>query len=207
MPMTSCPSSLSSAAVTDSSTPPLIATTTRCFLSLFTIHHSPFTIHHSPFTIHHSPFTIHHSPPHPVLFFVVLPISAAGHVRHPLPVGEVPVDGLVDPLLEGVGGLPSQVPLDLGGVDGVAAVMPRPVLDESEQSAVLAPVPFQLPVHQIADLVDDVDVLPLIVAADVVDLAEPARLEDRINGAGVVLDVEPVSDVQPVARPAGAFWR
>ena len=39
----------------------------------------------------------------------------------------------------------------------------------------------------------------LIVAADVVDLADAALLQDEVDGAAVILDIEPVTDVLAVA--------
>jgi glucose-1-phosphate thymidylyltransferase len=51
----------------------------------------------------------------------------------------------------------------------------------------------------------DLEVVALAVGADQVGLADPALLEDRQHGRGVVVGVDPVADVEPVAvelRPA-----
>ena len=54
-----------------------------------------------------------------------------------------------------------------------------------------------------------VDVLPLVEASDVVGLGRPPRVEYQVDGAGVVLDVEPVAHVLALAvdrqRPAVAY--
>ena len=45
----------------------------------------------------------------------------------------------------------------------------------------------------------DVDVLPLVEAADVVGLGDLPFVEDQVDGAGVVLHVQPVADVLALA--------
>lgn len=58
-------------------------------------------------------------------------------------------------------------------------------------------------VFGLAELLEDgldyVDVGALIVAADVVDLADASLLQDEVDGAAVILDIEPVADVLAVA--------
>ncbi len=46
---------------------------------------------------------------------------------------------------------------------------------------------------------DDVDVLPLVEASNVVGLGDFAFVEYRVDGAGVVDDIEPVAHVFPLA--------
>src|SRR5260221_15799 len=54
-------------------------------------------------------------------------------------------------------------------------------------------------IDQIADRLDDLEVAPFAVAADVVALADPAAAQDQPERAGVVLDVEPVAHVLALA--------
>ncbi len=49
------------------------------------------------------------------------------------------------------------------------------------------------------DHLDEVDVLPLVEAADVVGLGHAASVEDQVDGAGVVFDEEPVAHVLALA--------
>lgn len=42
---------------------------------------------------------------------------------------------------------------------------------------------------------DEVDVLPFIEASDVVGLGGATLVEDEVDGAGVILDIEPVTDI------------
>ncbi len=48
------------------------------------------------------------------------------------------------------------------------------------------------------DQLGDVDVLALVVAADVVDLAGNAFMEGKIDSAAVVFYVQPISDIQSI---------
>ena len=54
-------------------------------------------------------------------------------------------------------------------------------------------------VEQAADRADDVDVLALAVAADVVGLARLARAQDQRQRLGMVLDMQPVAHVLALA--------
>src|SRR5579885_2613468 len=131
------------------------------------------------------------------------PLAAVAAVQHaPAPglVGEVPVDGLGEPALETLRRPPAELRLELGRVDRVAAIVPRTVLDETDQRFVPRAV-RQRPalVEQAADRAHDDEVLALGVTADVVHLARPADLEHAPDRAAVVADVQPVAHVAPVA--------
>ena len=69
--------------------------------------------------------------------------------------------------------------------------MPGAVLDVLDQRLVAA--------GQLDDPAHDLDVLALVRAADVVGLARPAALEDGVDAAAEVLDVEPVAHLAAVA--------
>lgn len=104
----------------------------------------------------------------------------------------VPVDRLLEPLGEvGVRRPPAQLALELGGVDGVAAVVAGAVGDPVE---VLGVAP-----HGLQDHAQDRDVVLLAVRADEVGLPHAALGEDVPDGTGVVLGVDPVADVLAAA--------
>ena len=133
-----------------------------------------------------------------VHFLVVFLVVAAGDVLHPLLVVEVPVDGQDDALLEGSLGVPAQIVLDLGGVDAVAAVVAQTVgdvLDEVFADAVV----LEAVVELLDDGLDNEDVGALVVAADVVDLADLAAVADHVDGLAVILNVQPVANLHSVA--------
>ena len=112
-------------------------------------------------------------------------------------VGDVPVDGLLEALGEvGVRRPPAQLALELGGVDGVAAVVAGAVGDPVEVLGVLS--------HGLEDHAQDGDVVPLAVRPDEVGLPHAALGEDVPHGRGVVLGVDPVADVLAAAVELGA---
>ena len=112
-------------------------------------------------------------------------------------VGDVPVDRLLEPLGEvGVRRPPAQLALELGRVDGVAAVVAGAVGDPVEVLGVAA--------HRLEDHAQDRDVVPLAVGPDEVGLPHAALGEDVPDGRGVVLGVDPVADVLALSVELGA---
>ena len=107
-------------------------------------------------------------------------------------VGDVPVDRLLESLGEvGVRRPPAQLALELGAVDGVAAVVAGAVGDPVEVLGVAA--------HGREDHAQHGDVVLLAVGADEVGLPHAALREDVPDGRGVVLGVDPVADVLAAA--------
>ena len=94
---------------------------------------------------------------------------------------------------------PAQLALDLGGIDGVAHVMPRAVAHVADQ-ALRAPLraPKRL-VHETDKGVDHLDILSLAVTTYIVCLAYPALMVDQVYRCGVVIDIEPVAYLTAVA--------
>ena len=91
---------------------------------------------------------------------------------------------------------PAELALELRAVDGVAAVVAGAVGDPVEVLGVAA--------HGLEDHAQDRDVVPLPVGADEVGLPRAALGEDVPDGRGVVLGVDPVSDVLAAAVELGA---
>ena len=112
-------------------------------------------------------------------------------------VGHVPVDRLPQPLGEvGVGRPPAELALELGGVDGVAAVVAGAVGDPVEVLGVLS--------HRLEDHAQDGDVVLLSVCSDEVGLPHAALGKDVPHGRAVVLGVDPVADVLAAPVELGA---
>ena len=134
---------------------------------------------------------------------VLLPLCAVARLRGLLgraPPGlvlHVPVDGGLQALGEvGVRRPPAELALQLGGVDGVAAVVAGAVGDPVEVLGVAS--------HGRKDHAQHGDVVPLAVRADEVGLPHAAAGQDVPDGAGVVLGVDPVADVLAAAVELGA---
>ena len=122
---------------------------------------------------------------------VILHILAGDDVGHPVPVVQVPPDGFGHALLEGVGGGPAQLAGDFGVVDGVAAVVAGAVLHIFDEGFRFAKGGQNQP--------HDFDVGLFVVAADVVNLAIPAFMQNCINGQTVVRHMEPIPNLHTVA--------
>ena len=91
---------------------------------------------------------------------------------------------------------PAQLALELGRVDGVAAVVAGAVGDPVEVLGVAA--------HGLQDHAQHGDVVLLAICADEVGLPHAALGEDVPDGRGVVLGVDPVADVLAAAVELGA---
>ena len=112
-------------------------------------------------------------------------------------VGDVPVDGGLQALGEvGVRRPPAELALELGGVDGVAAVVAGAVGDPVEVLGVLS--------HGLQDHAQDGDVVLLAVGADEVGLPHAALRKDIPDRGAVVLGVDPVADVLAAPVELGA---
>ena len=113
-------------------------------------------------------------------------------VLPPVLVGGVPVDGVLETGLKvGVFRLPTEFRPQLGGVDGVAQVMARPILD------VVVGVLWLT--HQFQDHLEDFLVVLLAVGPDQVGLTDLPLGQDVPDGARVVVGVDPIPDVLPRA--------
>lgn len=139
----------------------------------------------------------------PCLSPLLLPLRAVaglGGLLGRAPPGlvlHVPVDGLLQaPGEVGVSRPPAELALELGGVDGVAAVVAGAVGDPVEVLGV--------PSHGLEDHAQHGDVVPLAISSDEVGLPHAALREDVPNGRGVVLGVDPVADVLAAAVELGA---
>ncbi len=135
--------------------------------------------------------------------FGLLPLGAVARLggllgrAPPGLVGDVPVDGGLEPLGEvGVGRPPAQLALELGRVDGVAAVVAGAVGDPVEVLGVAA--------HGLQDHAQHGDVVLLAVGADEVGLPHAALGEDVPHRGAVVLGVDPVADVLALPVELGA---
>ncbi|KFB66919.1 MAG: hypothetical protein CAPSK01_003858 [Candidatus Accumulibacter vicinus] len=121
-------------------------------------------------------------------------------MANPVLILEIPLYGLADTGVEGFRRFPAQFPLDLAGVDGVAAIVAGPVGDIADLFVVgLAVGTWSKLVEQRADRVYDVEIGFFVPAADIVGLAGTTGFKDAPDGTAVVLDVEPVANLLAVA--------
>ena len=103
---------------------------------------------------------------------------------------QVPLDGLFDAVGKFRFRQPAQFFMDFRRVDSVAPVMAFAVGNMMDEAFRLA--------QCFANQFDDVDVLHFIVAADIIDFADAALLEDEVDGPAMVFDIEPVANIEAV---------
>src|SRR5262245_1990161 len=105
-------------------------------------------------------------------------IGTRGHALDPLRVFQVPLHGPLQTRFEGYLGAPAQYTLDLGRVHGIATVVAGTIPDQANEGSTRR-VGQTRPkaVHRLTDGFNDLEVGALTVAADIVNFAEPARLE------------------------------
>ena len=127
----------------------------------------------------------------------ILGLGGVLSVAPPVLMLGVPSDGLIETLGEaGMDRLPAELVLELGGIDGIAAVMAGAVANPVEGVGRLT--------HALENGTKHVDVVLLAVGSDEVGLADAALGEDVPHGARVILGVDPVADVLAVAIEFGA---
>src|SRR5262249_45098002 len=125
-----------------------------------------------------------------VLTFVIRAELAGLERAPPRFVLFIPIHGRPQGVTEPVAPRPAEL-VHLLGVDRVAPVVARAVLHGLDQGLGLA--------GELKDLACEDDVLDLVAAADVVDLAVDALSEHQVDARAVVQDVEPVAHVAAVA--------
>ena len=81
--------------------------------------------------------------------------------------------------------------MDLGRVDRVTHIVALAVRNISDQALGLAELT--------ADDLNDIDILHLIVSADIVHLAHAALVDHKVDGTAMVLNIEPVSHILALA--------
>src|SRR4051794_817612 len=69
------------------------------------------------------------------------PLTRVAFAQRPPPVfaADIPVDGLGQTAFEAFLGAPTELPLHLRGIDRIAAIMPRAILDEGDQLRMTCP--------------------------------------------------------------------
>ena len=107
----------------------------------------------------------------------------------------IPADGLLDTLLKLQTGLPAEFSLQLGGVDGITQIMTGTVGDKGNQIHILAFLSAQQTIHRLNHHLDDIDVLPLVEATDVIRIGNLSLMENHVDGTGMILYIQPVAHI------------
>lgn len=83
--------------------------------------------------------------------------------------------------------------MEFGRVDCISKIVACAVCDESDESETVSFGVSEKAVNGLDHHLDQIDVLPFVEASDVVGLGGATLVEDEVNGAGVILDIEPVT--------------
>lgn len=122
---------------------------------------------------------------------VVVLVVTGEDVLPPGLIVQIPLNGLLDAVSKLGLRQPAQLVVNLGGVDGVAHIVTLAVGNMDDEAFGLA--------QCLADELDDVDVLHLVVAAHIVDLTHTTLADDQVDGTAVILHIQPVTNVQTLA--------
>ena len=117
----------------------------------------------------------------------------------PILIVEVPLKRFADAGFEGVGGFPAELGLDFGGVDRVTAVVAGTILNKSDEFARVAAEVGAEFVDEATNELNDIDIGPFVVAANIVGLPCPAVLEDLPESFSVITDEEPIADIHAIS--------
>src|SRR5581483_2535670 len=132
----------------------------------------------------------------PVLLFIILSIFPAFNFFPPPFVVRIPLNRIGEGLLERVARLPAER-ARFGEVERIAAVMPGTVLDTADK--------FWRLVERVQNNFYNLEVVPFVVAANVVGFAHFALMQYYIYGFAVVGDVEPIADLHSIAVEGERF--
>ena len=100
---------------------------------------------------------------------------------------------------------PIEHPVCLCRIQRISPVVSQTVRDEGDELGVGLFGVAGLLGEGVQEQMDEVDVAQLVVPADVVDLTGGALVQDEIDGAAVVFDIQPVADVEAVAVDRDRF--
>ena len=102
-------------------------------------------------------------------------------------MAQIPIDGLANSVAKIDLRLPAQFAFRLAAVDGVTQIVPGPVFDVFDQRLRLA--------QKVQERQREIDVLDLLVAAEVIDLAFAPLSQGRVDAPTVIENVDPIADI------------
>ena len=94
--------------------------------------------------------------------------------------------------------MPSKLTAHLGRIDGIAAIVAETIRHIGDLLTIRACLRHHL-VQQIADGVYHLQILLLVVTADVVGLSDQARGHHHVERARVIFHIKPVTDLVALA--------
>jgi hypothetical protein len=118
----------------------------------------------------------------------------------PLAMFQIPLHGFSDPGIEGLPGTPTEFTFKFPGINGIAEIMAGPVGDKGDQFLVTIEAGGGLQfVQDGTDSTDDIDILHLIMTADIIGFAAFTMFDDDIDSFAVVGYKEPIPHIEALA--------
>ena len=131
--------------------------------------------------------------------FVVGLIVARGDILKPVFIIEIPLYCFLDALFKLERWFPAEFCLQFARVNSITGIVAKAVSNVCDEVEVFAFLASKEPINGIDDYLDDVDVLPLVEATDVIGFSYFALMEDEVDGTSVVFYKEPVAHVLALA--------
>ena len=136
---------------------------------------------------------------------IVLLVFTGCDILRPSFVVQVPTDGPLDAFFKLQRRLPAKFLLEFGAVNGITHIVAGTVGDIGDEVHVLSLGMAQQAVDGVDNHFDDIDIFPLVETADVVCLGHLALVEDKVDGTGVVFNIQPVAHVLALAVDGQRF--
>lgn len=118
---------------------------------------------------------------------------------HPGLIVKIPADGLFDAFLKLKRRLPTELTLKLARIDGIAHVVTKSVSDIGYEVLTVTFGITEQTIDSAYDHTYKVNVFPLIESSDVISVGNLSLMEYQIDGAGMVLNEEPVTHIFTLA--------
>lgn len=135
-----------------------------------------------------------------VVFLDPFLIGAACYILRPFLVIQIPLYRFTNACLKGLGWLPPEFSVDLRSIDGITAIMSWSICHIGDLLPIaLAICSGRQFVKDGTEGIDDFDVGLLVPTTDIISLPHPSPFQNAPDGGAVVLNIEPVSDLPPIA--------
>jgi hypothetical protein len=104
-------------------------------------------------------------------------VLAAADMVTPVPMSQIPLNGLIDTDLKIHLRYPAQLALYFGGINGVAVIVARPVRNKLDLTPVGVIAGYKL-IQPVTQGLHDLYIGSLVIAADIVDLTRYTAFQD-----------------------------
>lgn len=130
---------------------------------------------------------------------VIFQVVAGSHVLKPLGIIKIPLHCFLNALGKLQGRFPAELVVEFGSVDGVAEVVSFAIGDVGDEMLGCTFGIAEQTINSLDHQTDEIDVLPLIEAADIICVASRTFVEDKIDRTRMIFYKQPVTHVLTLA--------